>query len=97
MQTFANLAVVLGSIGMIYFAMKFPFSTHLWELKDDPKAHKFLGKINGYYFWLWSWYLILLGAVLQLITPWLPLIISWLRFSPSFLLIGDVFNRSVTS
>lgn len=71
MQTLSNLAIVFGSIGMIYFAINFPFSTHLWELKDDQKAYKFLGKVNGYYFWLGSWYLILLGAVLQLIIPWL--------------------------
>jgi hypothetical protein len=40
MQTIANLAIVLGSVGMIYFAVNFPFSTHLWELKDDQKAHR---------------------------------------------------------
>jgi hypothetical protein len=72
MQTLANFAVLLGSIGMIYFAMKFPFSTNLSDLKYDEKAHKFLGKINGYRFWLWSWSFILLGTFLQLIIPWLP-------------------------
>jgi hypothetical protein len=71
MQTIANLATVLGAVGMMYFAVKFPFSTHLWELEDDQKAHKFLGKVNGYHFWLWSWFLILVGAFLQLILPWL--------------------------
>jgi|RhiMetdeSRZDD1v2_1073273.scaffolds.fasta_scaffold3383503_1 hypothetical protein len=71
MQTIANFAIVLGSVGMIYFAVNFPFSTHLWELKDDKKAHKFLGIINGYHFWLGSWFLILVGAFLQLILPWL--------------------------
>jgi len=74
MQTFSNLAIVLGSIGMIIFAMKFPFSTNLSDLKYDQTAYKFLGKVNGYYFWLASWYLILLGAVFQLILPWLPML-----------------------
>jgi len=35
MQTFANFVVFLGSIGMIYFAMKFPFSTNLSHLKYE--------------------------------------------------------------
>jgi hypothetical protein len=73
-QTLSNIAIVLGSIGMIYCAIKVPFTTYLWELKDDQKAYKFLGKVNGYYVWLGSWFLVLLGTVLQLIIPWLSLL-----------------------
>lgn len=43
MQFWSNVLIALGSAGMFYYAVKFPFSTHLWELKDDRKAHKFLG------------------------------------------------------
>jgi hypothetical protein len=67
MQFWSNVLLALGSAGMFYYAVKFPFSTHLWELKDDPKAYKFLGILNGYYFWLASWFLILLGSVIPLI------------------------------
>jgi hypothetical protein len=77
MQMIANLAIVLGSVGMIYFALKFPFSTYPGDLKYD-RTHKFLGIVNGYHFWFVSWFLLLAGALLQLILPWLPLMLSWL-------------------
>ncbi len=67
MQFWSNLFIAVGSAGMFYYAFRFPFSTHLWELKESPKEDKLFGLVNGYYFWLGSWFLILLGSILPLI------------------------------
>jgi len=57
------ILVVLGSIGMILFASKFPFTTAIWELKHTKERVLFL---NGYYVWVLSWFFIIAGALIQL-------------------------------
>lgn len=54
---------ILGSLGMIAFAMRFPFSTSLRDLKYH--SARFL-RMNGYVVWIVSWVCILIGAVFQL-------------------------------
>jgi len=55
--------VVLGSVGMILFASKFPFTTAIWELKHAKERFLFL---NGYYLWNLSWFFIIAGSLIQL-------------------------------
>ena len=54
--------VVLGSIGMLGFASKFPFSTALRDLKYVKERFLFL---NGYYLWNLSWGFIIAGSIIQ--------------------------------
>lgn len=61
--------LILGSIGMVAFALKFPHVTGIWELKFA--SERFLG-LNGYQVWVYSWAAILLGTVGQLIATWWP-------------------------
>ena len=60
--------VILGSVGMIIFATKFPFSTRIQDLKYADE--KILG-LNGYQVWMFSWLLIILATVIQLINYWI--------------------------
>lgn len=55
--------VILGSIGMLVFASKFPFTTALWQLKNSKERFLFL---NGYYLWNLSWGFIIAGSIIQL-------------------------------
>jgi hypothetical protein len=65
------LAIIFGSIGMIFFATKFPFSTSIRDLK--LVTERFLG-LNGYIVWWLSWSLIIVGTGMQLIDFWIQLI-----------------------
>jgi hypothetical protein len=60
----AYVLVVCGSIGMIIFATKFPLSSRNKDLRHSEE--RFLG-LNGYQVWLYSWLLIILGTIMQLI------------------------------
>ena len=53
--------VILGSVGMIVYT-RFPTVSAIWELKHC--ATRVLG-LNGYYWWIISWLLILLGTAIQ--------------------------------
>jgi hypothetical protein len=48
---------------MIVFAKRFPFST---SLKDLSLSSERFGPFNGYQVWIGSWFLIVLGGILQL-------------------------------
>lgn len=67
--TISYSLVILGSVGMIAFAMKFPLATGIWQLKLAPE--RFLG-LDGYQVWVYSWAAILLGTIGQLIATWWP-------------------------
>lgn len=60
--------VIIGSIGMIKFASKFPFSTHIADLK---LAKERLFGLDGYQVWVCSWAAILIGTFGQLVATWL--------------------------
>lgn len=60
--------IITGSIGMMVFATKFPFSTKMKDLKYA--SERFLG-LNGYGVWMVSWFLIILGTTIQLIVYWI--------------------------
>lgn len=62
------LFIVLGSLGMIGFATKFPFSTRIKDLKRHPA--RWLG-LNGYHVWKWSWIFILLGSLIHVSIVWI--------------------------
>ena len=70
MQTIIYIFAILGTVGMIVYAIKFGFVTHLWE---HPYTPKFL-HVNGLQWWFVSWTLFILAAVLQLLLylEWLP-------------------------
>jgi hypothetical protein len=57
------LLVILGSIGMVLFALKFPFSS---SLRDLAQAMERLGPFNGYQVWIGAWLLIIFGPIIQL-------------------------------
>lgn len=57
------LLVILGSIGMVLFAMRFPFSS---RLRDLALATERLGPFNGYQVWIGAWLLIIFGSIVQL-------------------------------
>ena len=59
------LFIIVGSIGMICFATKFPLSTRIKDLESSPE--RLLRYLNGYQVWVWSWILILAGSLIQLI------------------------------
>jgi hypothetical protein len=54
---------ITGSMGMIVFAKRFPFSS---SIKDLVLARERFGPLNGYQVWVWSWSLIIVGGILQL-------------------------------
>ena len=66
--TCSYLFVIAGSVGMVLFATKFPFSTSLWELAF---AKERLAGLNGHQVWKYSWGAIILGTVGQLVAVWL--------------------------
>jgi hypothetical protein len=68
--TFSYLLIVAGSIGMVLFATKFPFSTSIRELVF---ASERLFGFNGHQVWKYSWAAIILGTVGQLVAYWLPI------------------------
>jgi hypothetical protein len=54
---------IIGSLGMIVFAVKFPLSS---SIKDLAQTSERFGPLNGYQVWVVSWSLIVLGGILQL-------------------------------
>lgn len=58
--------VIIGSIGMICFATKFPLSGRIKDLELESVSARFLG-LNGYQVWKWSWILILAGSAIRII------------------------------
>ena len=61
------LAIMVGSIGMIIYQIKFPFSSNIDDLKLSPE--RFLC-LNGKQVWHLSWGLIIAGTIGQLIAFW---------------------------
>jgi hypothetical protein len=59
------LSIIIGSVGMIFFATRFPFSTRIKDLQSVKE--RLFGIFNGYQVWKWSWILILIGSVTQAI------------------------------
>ncbi len=74
-MSFSYVFIILGSIGMIIFATKFPFSTSIKDLRI--KGEKFIG-LNGCQVWIWSWILIIAGTFIQLTLYFLSLINPWI-------------------
>ena len=62
--SFAYVFIILGSIGIIVFVIKFPLSS---RIKDLEYANERVFGLNGFQIWKYSWALIILGTVLQLI------------------------------
>ncbi len=62
------LLVIAGSVGMVLFATKFPFSTTIKDLELAPER---LCGFNGHQVWKYSWGAIILGTVGQLLACWL--------------------------
>ena len=69
--TISYLLVIMGSIGMMVFAVKFSFSTSIFQLKNT--SERFLW-FDGYQVWIYSWVLILVGTAGQLIAAWWPVL-----------------------
>ena len=61
--------IIIGSIGMILFVVKFPLSTNLKDLKLAPE--RLLRYLNGYQVWLGSWISILVGSAIQILMIWI--------------------------
>ena len=62
--------IMLGSVGMILFATKFPFSTRIQDLTLSERR---LFGLNGFHFWIVSWGSIIMGTLIQLIHYWMSL------------------------
>jgi hypothetical protein len=58
------LSIIAGSVGMMVYATKFPFSTRPDDFVFDSTT--FLG-LKGDAVWVWSWRLIIAGAAFQLL------------------------------
>ncbi|MCZ6758853.1 MAG: hypothetical protein O7D29_00545 [Gemmatimonadetes bacterium] len=65
--TVSGLLVVLGSIGMIVFATRFPFSTRIRDLESTPER---VCGLNGYQVWKYAWSVIIIGALGQVLASW---------------------------
>jgi roadblock/LC7 domain-containing protein len=61
---------------MMFFATRFPFSTAIKELKFAKE--RFLC-LNGYQVWQYSWLVIIIGTIGQLVALWLPSFIVLLK------------------
>ena len=61
--------IILGSCGMIAFALMFPHATNIPDYKYAKKRY-FKISINGQQVWLFSWGAILLGTGLQILATW---------------------------
>jgi hypothetical protein len=64
--TVSYALVILGSIGMVVFAFRFPFST---RIKDLEVSDTFYG-LNGYQVWVYSWCAIIVGTAGQIVATW---------------------------
>lgn len=65
--TVSYALVILGSIGMVVFASRFPFSTRIKDLETSSAT--FCG-LNGYQVWFYSWAVIIVGTVGQIVATW---------------------------
>jgi hypothetical protein len=61
------LLIILGSVGMMFFATKFTFST---RIRDLEYTNERLIGLNGFQVWKYSWILIIIGTVIQMINYW---------------------------
>lgn len=59
--------VLIGSVGMVLFATRFPFATSTWQLE---LAKEGLCGLNGYQVWRYSWVAIIMGTVGQIVGTW---------------------------
>ncbi|OGI62428.1 MAG: hypothetical protein A2W18_13330 [Candidatus Muproteobacteria bacterium RBG_16_60_9] len=67
-STIGQALVLLGSLGMLAFAMRFPLATGgLWEM--EYASTRWLS-LKGQDVWRYSWTAILLGTVLQIAATW---------------------------
>lgn len=62
------LFIVVGSIGMICLAGKFPLFKRTKDL--ESASERLLRYLNGHQVWVWSWVLILVGSLIQCIIFW---------------------------
>jgi hypothetical protein len=62
------LLIILGSLGMMFFATKFPFCTRIRDLEGE--SERLIG-LNGFQVWKYSWIAIIIGTIMQLINFWL--------------------------
>ena len=58
------LLIILGSFGMILFAIKFSVSTNI---RDLEYIHEKVFFLNGFQLWATSWSLIIAGTAIQLV------------------------------
>ena len=65
--TFSYLLVVAGSLGMVLFTTRFPFTT---ILSEQQCAEQRLCGLNGQQVWRYSWGAIILGTMGQLLALW---------------------------
>jgi hypothetical protein len=66
--TVSGLLVVLGSIGMVAFATRFPFSSRIRDLELTPER---VCGLNGYEVWKYAWFVIIIGTLGQVLAGWL--------------------------
>jgi len=62
------ISIICGSVGMMVFVTKFPFSTSIQDLRYVRER---VFGLNGYQVWRFSWLLIILGTIIQLINYWM--------------------------
>ena len=64
----SGFLVVLGSIGMVVFGTRFPFSSRIRDLESTPER---VFGLNGYQVWQYSWFVIIIGTLGQVLAGWL--------------------------
>jgi hypothetical protein len=62
------LLIILGSLGMMFFATRFPLSSRIKDL--EYAQERFVG-LNGFQIWKYSWIAIIIGTIIQLINYWI--------------------------
>jgi len=67
LESLVAIFIIIGSIGMICFASKFPLSGRISDLA--LASERLLG-LHGHLVWIWSWVFILLGSSIQLGLIW---------------------------
>ena len=67
-MSFSYISIICGSVGMMVFVTKFPFSTCIQDLSDTEER---VFGLNGHQVWRLSWSLIILGTIIQLINYWM--------------------------
>lgn len=66
--TVSAFLVVVGSIGMVVFATRFPFSTRIRDLESTMER---VCGLNGYQVWKYAWFVIIIGTLGQVLAAWL--------------------------